>query len=44
MDSVTVAIGYNLEFDVMRIDDKLFDVDTIISESLLGFVTRTMEG
>src|SRR6266704_6452736 len=44
MNSVSVTIGDNLKFDMMRIDDELLDVNLLISESFLGFVTRTVKG
>ena len=44
MNNVTMTIGNNLKFDMMRIDDELLEIDLIVSESFLGFVTRTMKG
>ena len=44
MDNVTVAIGDNLKFDMMRIDDELLEIDLIVSESFLRFVTRAVKG
>ena len=43
MNHVSVTIGDNLKFDVMRIDDELLDVNLLVSESFLRLVTRAME-
>src|SRR4029453_13580034 len=44
MNHVSVTIGDNLKFDVMRIDDELLDVNLFISESFLRLVTGAMKG
>src|SRR6266702_2658200 len=43
MNDVSVAIGDNLKFDVMRIDDELLDINLIIYESFLRLVARIIE-
>ena len=44
MHHVTMTIGNNLKLDMMRIDDELLDINLVVTEGFLGFVTRTVKG
>ena len=43
MNDVTVTIGNDLKFDVMRIDDQLLDINLFIPEGFLRLVTRAVK-
>src|SRR4029077_5956466 len=43
MDNVTMTIGNNLKFHMMRIDDELLEIDLVVSESFLGFMTGAVK-
>src|SRR5438309_11946359 len=43
MNNVAVAIGHDLEFDMVRINDQLLDVDSAIPKSFFGFETRIVK-
>ena len=41
---MATAVSHDLEFDVARIDDELFQIHLIISKRFLGFMTGAVEG
>src|SRR5450631_671312 len=44
MDCAPVLVRHDLEFDMVRIDDQLLDVDRAVPESFLRFQPRVMKG
>ena len=43
MHDVAMAIGHDLKFNVVRIDDELFQIHLIVSKCFLRLMTRAME-
>ena len=43
VDDVAMAISHDLKFNVVRIDDELFEIDLIVSKGFLRLMTRTVE-
>src|SRR5262245_23997265 len=43
MDDVAMAIGHDLEFNVARINDELFQIHLIVSKCFLRLMARAME-
>ena len=43
MDGVSVHVGENLDFDVPRFQDRLFDVEAVVAKSTLRFASGTVD-
>ena len=43
MNNVTMAVGHDLEFDMVGIEDEFLDVNVTVAESLFRFVPRAVK-